>query len=228
LNAASAIRTAPNYLVFSNVLWGGYENTHRILLSDTGQSMKFVSEYLDREGIDDCWIAAFVHPEMIRSVQPCRPMPSGVRIMISRNLIDPVPPVIEGTVVLAEREIPPSSGDEYVPIAQSEPIAFIGGNTFVYRGRFEIPLAAAISRVHRSNHFLRVNDIDQAIAEARLAIEFAPNDPRTHLAIGLALSRTEQKDEARRELETAADLARTDSRFRNVEVWAKQGLEKLR
>lgn len=228
LNAAAAIRTAPNYLMFANNLWGGYENTHRILNSDTGQSMKLISEYLVRENIQDCWIAAFVHPEMIRSVQPCRPMPSGVRIMISRDLIDPVPPVIEGTVVVSERELPPFGGDEYVPITQSERIAFIGGNTFIYRGRFEVPLAAAISRVHRSNHFVRVNEIDQAITEGRQAVELAPTDPRTHLALGLALSRTEWKDEARRELETAAEIAKTDNRFRNVEVSARQRLEKLR
>ena len=87
--------------------------------------------------------------------------------MVSRDLIDPIPAVIEGTVVLSVIEIPPRGGDEYVPITKSEPIAFIGGNTFVYRGRFEIPLAAAISRVHRSNHFRRIGDIDQAIAESR-------------------------------------------------------------
>lgn len=230
-SAIATVRTAPSYLGYANDLWGGYENTHRIFADsniDTGQSMKLISEYLARENVDDCWIAAFVHPEMIRTVQPCRPMPSGTRIMVSRNLIEPVPPVIEGTVVLSVIEVPPRGGDEYVPIAQSEPIAFIGGNTYVYRGRFEVPLAAAMSRVHRANHFLRVNDIDQAIAESRQAVEFASNDPRPHFALGSALSRTEQKDEARRELETAAALAKEDPRFRNAEVQARQELEKLR
>jgi hypothetical protein len=226
-NAAAAIRTAPNYLMFSNDLWGGYESTHRILTGDVGQSMKLVSEYLDREGIKDCWIAAFVHPEMIRSVQPCRPMPSGTRIMISRDLIDPVPPVIEGTVVLGERELPPVGADEYVPIAQSEPIAFIGGNTFVYQGRFEVPLAAAISRIHRSGYFLRTNQVDDAIVEGREALRLAPNDPRTHLALGLALSRAEQKEEAHRELEKAREFAKSDPRFRNAEVQAQRELGKI-
>ena len=230
-NAAASVRTAPNYLVSANDLWGGYKSTHRIFVdsnTDTGQSMRLVSEYLAREGLEDCWIAAFVHPEMIRSVQPCRPMTSGTRIMVSRDLIEPVPPVIEGTVVLSVMELPPRGGDEYVPITRLEPIAFIGGNTYVYRGRFEVPLAAAMSRVYRSNHFRRINDIDHAIGEGRQAVELAPTDPRTHLALGLALSPTEQKDEARRELETAVDLAKVDSRFRNAEVWAQQGLEKLR
>jgi Dolichyl-phosphate-mannose-protein mannosyltransferase len=227
-NATAAVRTAPNYLAFANDLSGGYENTHRILISDIGQNMKLLSEYLARENVQDCWIVAFVHPEMIRSVQPCRPMPSSVRIMISRNLIDPVPPVIEGTIVLTERDVPPLGGDEYMPITQSDPIAFIGANTYVYHGRFEVPLAAAMSRVHRSDHFLRMNDLDQAVAEARQALELGPNDPRTHLALGLALARGGQKEEARSELEKAAELAKADVRFRNQEVRARQELGRMK
>lgn len=226
-NAAAAVRTAPNYLAFANDLWGGYENTHRTLMSDIGQNMKLVSEYLARENVQDCWIVALVHPEMIRSVQPCRPMPSGVRIMISRNVIDPVPPVIEGTIVVTERDVPPLGGDEYVPITKSEPIAFIGGNTFVYRGRFEVPLAAAMSRVHRSGFFLRASDVDNAIAEGRQAIGLGPNDPRTHLALGLALARGGQKEEARSELGKASELAKADVRFRNQEVRARLELERM-
>lgn len=226
-NAAAAVRTAPNYLAFANDLWGGYENTHRIFLSDTGQNMKQVSEYLTRENIHDCWIVAFVHPEMIRAVQPCRPMPSSMRIMISRDLIDPVPPVIEGTIVVNERDIPPLGGDEYLPIIKSQPIAFIGGNIFVYRGRFEVPLVAAMSRVHRSGYFLRMNDVDEAISEGRQAAELGPDDPRTHLALGLALARSRQKEEARSELDRAAELAKADVRFRNQEVRARQELARM-
>lgn len=226
-NAAAAVRTAPNYLAFGNDLWGGYQNSHRIFISDIGQNMKLVSEYIARENVKDCWIVAIMHPEMIRSVQPCRPMPSNMRIMISRNLIDPVPPVIEGTIVLNERDVPPLGGDEYAPVAKSEPIAFIGGNIFVYRGRFEVPLAAAMSRIHRCGYFLRVNEMDQAITEGRQATELGPHDPRTHLALGVALARSGQNAEARSELEKAAELAKAEVRFRNHEVWARQELERI-
>ena len=231
-NAAAAFRTAPNYLVFANDFWGGYQNTHRIFVdssTETGQSMKLVSEYLTREDVRDCWIATFgVHPEMIRFVQPCRPLPSGVvRIMTSRNLIEPVPAMIEGTVLLSVRELPPSGGDEYVPITKGEPIAFIGGTTYVYRGRFEIPLAAAISRAIRSGYFLRMNQLDAAIAEGRQAIELATNDPRPHLALGRALARSGQTDEARRELETAVSLGKSEPRFRNQTLQAQRELDQI-
>jgi hypothetical protein len=229
LNSVSAVRTAPYYLTFVNDFWGGYENAHRLTHSDdVGQSMKFVTEYLERENINDCWISFLAHPEMIESIQPCRPMPSVLRILVGRNLIDPVPPVIEGTVILGSRELPPFGADEYIPVTRTEPIALIGGNTFVYRGRFEVPLAAAISRFHRANHFLRVNDPENALIEARQAVELAPQDPRPHLVLGLALDRTGDTETARRELETAAAIAATDPRLRNMEVRARQELSKLK
>jgi tetratricopeptide (TPR) repeat protein len=126
-----------------------------------------------------------------------------------------------------ERDVPPLGGDEYLPITKSQPIAFIGGSIFVYRGRFEVPLAAAMSRVHRSGYFLRANDVEQAISEGRQAAELGPNDPRTHLALGLALARGGQKEEARSELEKAAELAKADVRFRNQEVRARLEIGRL-
>jgi hypothetical protein len=229
-HAVAAARTAPKYLAFANDFWGGTDNTYRIFRDssvDTGQSIKLVNEYLVREKIGDCWIATFVHPELIGAVQPCRVLPSGLRVLLSRNVAEAVPPVIEGTVFVSVNELPPRGGDEYVPIAQSAPIAFIGGNTFVFRGRFEIPLAAAISRTYRVGQFLRMNRVDEAIAEGLKAVELAPSDPRTHLSLGLALVRAGQKDEARRQFEKTIELAKPNSVFRNQEVRAQQEIERL-
>ena len=230
-HAVAAFRTAPNYLAFSNDFWGGTNNTYRILAHsnvDTGQSVKLVNEYLARENISECWFAAYVHPELIHATQPCRVLPSGFRVLVSQSLIEPVPPVIEGTVLVSVNELPPRGGDEYLPIAQSEPIAFIGGNIFVYRGRFEIPLAAAISHTHRAGQFLRLNRVEEAVAEGRKAVEFGSGDPRTHLSLGLALVRAGQKDEAQRELETAIELAKPNPAFRNAEGRARQEIERLK
>lgn len=229
-HAITAVRTAPNYLAFSNDFWGGTNNTYRIFSDsnvDTGQSVKLVNEYLARENISDCWFAAFAHPELIRVTQPCRVLPSGLRVFVSRDVLEPVPPVIEGTVFVSVNELPPRGGDEYVPIAQSTPIAQIGGNIFVYRGRFEIPLAAAMSHAYRSGQFLRAKRVEEAIADGRKAVELGANDPRTHLALGLALVRNGQKDEARREFETVIELAKPNPVFRNAEVRARQELSRL-
>jgi hypothetical protein len=229
-HVVAALRTAPNYLAFSNDFWGGTNNTYRIFSDsnvETGQSVKLVNEYLARENISDCRFAAWVHPELIRATQPCRVLPSGARLFVSQALIEPVPPVIEGTVLVSVNELPPRGTNEYVPIAQSEPIAQIGGNIFVYRGRFEIPLGAAISHTYRVGQLLRLNRVDEAVAEGREAIGIAPGDPRTHLSLGLALVRAGQKDEARQEFEQTIELTKSSPVFRNVEVRAQQELRRL-
>ena len=229
-SAVASVRTAPSYLTFANDLFGGTEKTRRYFSGanvDSGQSIKLVNEYIAARDIKECWIAGFVHPEMMPHIQPCRPMPSVLRILISRDPIDPVPPVIEGTVFLSSNELPPQGGEEYLPIAGGEPEAVIGGNTLVYRGRFEVPLAAAISHVHRSGAFLRGGQVDEAIAEARQAIEFSSNDPRPHLALGLALARAGNRSEARAALESAVSLASDKAFFRNFELRARQELSKL-
>jgi hypothetical protein len=126
--------------------------------------------------------------------------------------------VIEGVVVLSANQLPPMAGDEYIPVAKSEPIAFIGANTYVYRGRFEVPLVAAISRVHRSNHFLRVNDIDQAISEALQAVGLGPNDARPHLALGKK-KRVVNSKKLRSSQRTIPGFAtRKSERIRNLSV----------
>ncbi len=228
-HAFTAIRITPNYQSFANDFWGGTNNTYHLFRdsnTDTGQSVKLMNEYLARENITDCWFNGWIHPEIIRTIQPCRPLPSNLRILSSREVIEAVPPVIEGTVFISANELPPR-GNEYAPIAEAEPVAIIGGSILVYRGRFEIPVAAAMSHAYRSGQFLLINQTEAALAEGQKAIEFAPNDSRTHLALGLALLRAGRKDEARREFETTIELAKTNPIFRNAEVRAGLELEKL-
>ena len=230
-NAAAAVRTAPSYLAFANDFFGGTNNTRKIFSGanvDTGQNIKLVNDYIATHDVEECWIAGFVHPEMLPHVQPCHAMPSGLRILISRNPVDPVPPVIDGTVFISSNELPPQGAEEYTPIAAGEPVTVIGGAILVYQGRFDVPLAASISHVHRSGAFLRLGDIENAVTEARIAINLFNDDPRPHLALGLALSRAKQVDEARRELSTAENLSEGKPVFRNAEVRAKQELSKLK
>jgi tetratricopeptide (TPR) repeat protein len=142
---------------------------------------------------------------------------------------EPVPPVIEGDVLVSVANLPPRGGSEYLPIAQTEPIAKIGGSVFVYRGRFEIPLAAALSRAARASQFVRLNRFDEAVDEGRMAVELAPSDPRPHLSLGSALARAGRTDEARRELELAIETGKSDpALFRITEIRARQELGRLK
>ena len=109
-----------------------------------------------------------------------------------------------------------------------EPIAQVGGSIFVYRGRFEIPLAAALSHATRADQFVRLNRFEEAVADGRKAVELAPDDSRTYLALGIALARSGQKEEARGEFETVIEKAKSNpALFRNAEVRAQQEIRRL-
>ncbi len=230
-HAATAFRVAPNYIAFANDFWGGTNNIYRVFGGDPnvdfGQNDKLVNEYLARENISDCWFAGWGTVELMRVSQPCRLMPGSFPLGGGEQLDEPLPPVIEGTILLSVTTLPPRGGAEYLPIAQSQPIAQIGGSIFVYRGRFEVPLAAALSHAIRADRLVRLNRFEEAVADGQTAVKLAPADSRAHLSLGVALARAGQKDEARREFETVIELAKSNPVFRNAEVRARQELSRL-
>jgi hypothetical protein len=231
-HAATTFQTAPNYLAFSNILWGGTNNTYRLLTDSNvewGQNLKLINEYLHSENINDCWFANFGGGELARRALPCRLMPGSYDWNATEEPVDPIPGVIEGTVLLSVAVLPPLGGDGYKSVIASEPVAQIGGSIFVYRGRFEVPLASALSYIARSQQLVRMNRFDEAIGDARQAINLLPDDARSHYALGVALARADQRDEARREFETTIQLAKLNPAiFRQAEMRARAELEQLK
>jgi tetratricopeptide (TPR) repeat protein len=221
-HAAAAVRTAPNYIAFSNDFFGGVDNTYKVLADsnvDWGQSVKLAGEYLARENITDCWFAGNLNVEINRLEQPCRLLPGVHDSRVgTEQLIEPTPPVIEGTILLSAWVLPPASVSlyppynvAYSPVTQSKLIAIIGGSILVYRGRFEVPLVAALSHIERARQLIDLNRFEEAVADGLKAVEFAPDDPNSHVVLGIGLARSGRRDEARREFETAVRLAAGDS-----------------
>jgi len=210
-HAATAVRIAPNYIAFSNDFWGGVNNTYRVFPGDSntefGQNDKLVAEYLARENIKECWYAPFdTTVDILPNNFPCHYVVSA-SAGVSENLYEPVPPVIEGTILLSTTVLPPRGGEEFLPISQSAaPIAQIGGSIFVYQGRFEVPQAAAWSLSARVEQLVHLRRFEEALTDARKAIELAPNSPYSHFALGLALDGLGQNEEARQAFETEIKL----------------------
>jgi tetratricopeptide (TPR) repeat protein len=229
LHAATAYLAAPNYLAFSNVFFGGVDGTHRILADSNvewGQSVKLAREYVARENVADCWFAGDDNVEINRRQQPCRMLPgSAGNWSVTEQLIEPPPVVIEGTILLSVWALPPMSvavlprGDEYSPVTRSEPVALIGGSILVYRGRFELPLVAALSHTGRARQLIGMNRFEEAVTEASKAVDLEPGDPNSRVVAGVALARCGRRDEARREFETAIRLAAADP---SLFPWAEQ------
>lgn len=192
-HAFTAVRTAPNYIAFANDLWGGTNNTYRLLHDsnvDWGQNLKIIDDYLKKADIHDCWLAYFGNGELARINQPCHLMPAS-GWDITEEAIQPLPPVIEGTVLLSTevvRPLDPEVKGMFDAIAKTEPVGMLGGGILVYRGRFEVPLAAALTYVYRGSGLNRLNRIDEAIADFREAMKLAPNDPRPRSFLAGALA----------------------------------------
>ncbi len=232
-HAFTAIRTAPNHLAFANDLWGGTNNTYRLLHNvDAGQNLKIIEEYLKKENVQDCWVAHHGMGELARINPICHVIPDWWTM--TEQIIDPLPPVIEGTVLLSTEVLPPVHAIyghpvfEYEAVVKTEPVAILGGSILVYRGRFEIPLAAALSYRDRGRQYISLKRFDEAIADGRKAVELAPNDPRMHLFLGITLSRGGKNDEARQELETTVRLSESNlDLFRGAQEAAQAELKKL-
>lgn len=230
-HVATAFRTTPNYIGFANDLWGGTNNAYKIFPVDSnldwGQNEKLVAEYLERENVTDCWYAGWGSLELMNSIVPCRQMPNTFP-RASVPLSDPIPPVIEGTVLVNVANLPPKGGNEYVPMTLQKPVTRIGGSIFVYRGRFQVRLASALSHAQRADELVRLGRIDEAVAEGRHAVELADYDPRPHLALGLALLRLGNKSEAKTEFEAALETGRADlGLFRNINARARHELRQM-
>ena len=232
-HAFTAIRTAPNYLAFSNDLWGGTNNTFRYEAVDWGQNLKVIDEFVKKEDIQDCWLAYFGGGELARVNQTCHLMPAP-GWMFTEQTIEPLPSVIEGTVFLSTDILPPRNAIfghpvfEYESIVKTEPVAILGGSILVYRGRFEIPLAAALTYRARGIQYRRLKRFDEAIADGRKAVELAPDDPLMHLFLGTTLSRAGKNDEARREFEATIRLAQSNlDLFRSAQESAQEELRRL-
>jgi len=80
---------------------------------------------------------------------------------------------------------------------------------FVFDGHFDIPVAAALNHVQKSQNLLAAKQLEPALAEAQTAVSLAPNSVDTQLMLGDVLSAMGQPASARSAYEKALELAQT-------------------
>ncbi|HEV8593320.1 MAG TPA: glycosyltransferase family 39 protein [Pyrinomonadaceae bacterium] len=226
----AAVRTAPNYIAFANDFWGGTENTYRYFADsnvEIAQNHKLVNQYVKDNHITDCWYAPFGSAGIARAEQPCRVVP-GIFGWEDGSSIEAIPPVIEGTIFVSSSGISPRFGNTFEAFRGIEPIDLIGGSVFVYKGRFDVPLVAAVSHSSRAQQMLDRNQPEEALAEARQAVSLGPEDPRNRLTLALALRSTGNTDEARDELNKTIQLTESDpAAWRREKNRGEKELQKL-
>ena len=150
IHAASSLRAFPNYLSYSNELWGGPAKTYRVLTDsnvDWGQGLPAVKRYLETHASTPCWLAYFgtVHPAYYGL--PCTILPTH-SLGIWERPMGEIPPVIQGTVLVSATEMSgqswgPAELNPYEPFRTARPVTCLAGSILVYKGSFKVPLVSA-------------------------------------------------------------------------------------
>lgn len=217
VHVASSVLAFPNYIPYSNELWGGPSQTHKYLTdsnSDWGQQLKSVKRYLDERGVTECWFVYFAAGVAEPSYYgiPCKPLPTITTLWL--NLPFDVPTKINGPVLVSASnlsgvEFGPGSLDPYGQFKSLKPTAVIDRGVFVFDGTFDLPLGAAISKVQKARNLVEQKQVDQALQEAQAAVALAPDSIQTQLALGDVLLAMGQPQQARANYEKALELAKT-------------------
>jgi len=217
VHVASSALAFPNYIAYANELWGGPSQTYRYLTdsnADWGQQLKSVKQYLDQRGVKDCWFLYFAEGVAEPSYYgiPCKPLPT-INTLWLNTPID-VPNTINGPVLISASnlsgvEFGPGSLDPYGQFKLVKPTAVIDHGVFVFDGKFDMPLAAAISKVQKARNLAQGKQLERALQEATAAVGLAPDSIQTQLALGDILLEMGQPQQARTSYEKALGLAKT-------------------
>ena len=217
VHAASSVMAFPNYIPYANELWGGPSQTYKYLTdsnADWGQQLKSIKHYLDEGGVKECWFVYFAAGVAEPSYYgiPCKPLPTINTLWLNEPI--EVPTSISGPVLisagnLSSVEFGPGPLDPYGQFKLLKPTAVIDHGVFVFDGTFDLPLAAAISKVQKAQNLAQAKQLDQALQEAQAAVALAPNAIQTQLALGDILLELGQPQQARTSYEKALGLAKT-------------------
>jgi len=217
VHAASSLLAFPNYIAYANELWGGPSQTYKYLTdsnSDWGQQLKSVKQYLDQRGVKECWFLYFAEGVAEPSYYgiPCKPLPTINTLWL--NLPMDVPRSINGPVLISASnlsgvEFGPGTLDPYARFRLLKPTTVIDRGVFVFDGKFDLPLAAALSKVQKAQNLAQEKQLDQALQEAQAAVALSPDSIHTQLALGDILREMGQPQQARASYEKALQLAKT-------------------
>ena len=217
-HVASSAHVFPNYLTYANEAWGGPQNTFRLLTdsnADWGQGLRATKNYLDANGIHDCWFAHYgwnVDPAYYHI--SCKPLPEGLKHMFGSPL-PLVPPSITGTILVSGSEADgdywgPGDLNPYAQFLHRRPDAIIANSVLVFRGQFAVPELSAFTHMSQAQQFAGKQQWGEALSEAHLAIKLNPGSAEAHALLGNLFLQLHRTDEARQSFQQALSLAHSD------------------
>jgi hypothetical protein len=213
-DAVASVRTFPNYLPYSNELWGGVSNTHN-LLSDSNvgwmSGLKTLHTYISDHHITHCWFAYDGLTDPAYYHVPCAPLPT-LFAMISRSQqLQPIPEHIEGPLflgseVLSGFDFGPGDLDPYLQFTRRKPDAVLQGEILVFNGNFDVSKPAALSHYIAAQRLSMSGHPVEAVLEAKAATALDPSLRSAHELLASLYLKREQMDEAQTEYEAALHI----------------------
>jgi len=214
LHVSSSLRTAPDYLAYSNELFGGKSQTYRRLSdsnADWGQGLREVRAYLVRRNIHDCWLAYFGSADPAYYQLPCKLLPDPF-LRWWRVPVDIPPETFHGVLLISGTEIaaPYWEAEAFNPYSgflQAKPAATIGGSILVFEGNVDLRRAAATAHLYKALDRMNARDQEGAIQEALQAQVLDPQHPGPSFLLGYILAQSHRAEAARLQLEESVKLA---------------------
>jgi tetratricopeptide (TPR) repeat protein len=216
IHAGSSLRAFPNYLSYSNELWGGPSKTYQVLTDsnvDWGQGLPAVKRYVQTHAAAPCWLAYFGTVDPASYDLPCTLLTASSAVIWERPLGE-IPPVIQGTVLVSATEMSgqawgPGELNPYEQFRTARPVDCLAGSILVYQGSFPVPLASALSRLWKVVALASHGEFDAALTEARTAEALAPQSVDVQFVLGRVLKAAGRSEESRQAFQNALRLART-------------------
>jgi tetratricopeptide (TPR) repeat protein len=212
----SSLRTYPNYIPYANEAFGGPDKSHLYLADsnvDWGQTLKQVSAYLRAHQITDCWIAQTGVTDLTSAGVPCRPLPNGLEAMLAKEPQAVIPTHISGVVLVGAQDASGmlrGEGDQnpYRQFQEGRPEAIVASAVLVYRGNYDVTLAAAQSHMSKITMLQQQGMAERAVEEARTAVALVPESASLKAQLGGALMKVHRDQEARQAFAEAMQLAK--------------------
>jgi tetratricopeptide (TPR) repeat protein len=213
----SSLANFPDYIPYANEAWGGAANAHNLLSDssvDWAQQLFQVKAWQDRHPGEECWFAYFAYPEVLPETYGIRCHHLPTLDLYWSGGAEKVPPVIEGTILLSAGDLsgcewPAASLNPFDAFRGMRPSETIDHAVFVYRGRFDMHQAAALSRAAIATQSLWRGDAATALPLAQEAVTLDPSSIMAHQTLGGALAGAGRRDDARQQWQQALTLART-------------------
>jgi hypothetical protein len=215
--AISVTRAFPNCIGYANEAFGGPKNVWRYVSdssADWAQQLHAVKQYTDERHIQNCWFVYFGTGVIDYDYYkiPCKLLPTIESIWLG-TLSDATPaidgPVFISAVNLTGFEFGPPPLNPYEQFKTLKAADAIDLSVFVYEGRFEIALAAALAHAQKAGVFLAGRQLPEALQEAQQAVALAPDSAGVNAQIGNVLDALGRREEARPYYATALRLALT-------------------